>query len=67
MMETKNAILVNYAQALTNTVGNILAYAGSMGDNLEENLSYIKTLDVQMESLRGQTVLLQQALDNYPN
>ena len=64
-METKNAIILNYANALQTTAGNATMYASALGDNADENRGIIATLNVVLEAIRSQTVLLQQALDNY--
>lgn len=65
-METKNAIILNYASALTTASGNAAMYANSLtSDNKDENLAIIATLNVVLESIRSHTVLLQQALDSY--
>ena len=65
-METKNAIILNYASALANASSNATMYANSFtADNEQENLAIIATLNVVLEAIRSHTVLLQQALDSY--
>lgn len=66
-METKNIIIGNYGVALSNIVGNLNIAIGGLNDNPDENAATIKTLNVLLESVRSQTVLLQQAIDNYIN
>lgn len=65
-METKNIIINNYAMALGNLVSNLAGTAGLLNDNPDENTATIKTLNVILESVRSQTVLIQGALDSYP-
>lgn len=64
-METKNAIILSYANALQTTANNATMYSSALGANVDENKAIIATLNVVLESIRSQTVLLQQALDNY--
>ena len=64
-METKNAIIVNYANTLSVTVHNMIDVANTMHDNADENRATLKTLNVLLESVRSQTVNIQNAVDNY--
>lgn len=64
-METKNVILANYGGALSNIVGNLNIAISGLNDNADENAATIKTVNVLLESVRSQTVLLQQAVDSY--
>ena len=64
-METNNAIINNYANAVSMTASDITLYAGSLRDNIDENKAVIATLNVIVESMRSHIVLLQQALDKY--
>lgn len=64
-MDSKNTIILNYANALVTTASNASMYAGTLGDKEDENLATIATLNVILEAIRSQTVLLQQALDKY--
>ena len=64
-METKNTIIRNYANSLNEAACSVNASACTLGDSEAENIALIKTLNVLVESVRSQTVILQQALDNY--
>ena len=64
-METKNVIISNFANAINNIVVNLLGTVSTLNDNAEENAATIKTLNVILEGIRAQTVLIQQAIDNY--
>ena len=64
-METKNIIIANYGVALSNIVGNLNIAISGLNDNPNENEATIKTINVLLESVRSQTVLLQQAVDSY--
>lgn len=66
-MNTKNIIINNYASALTALVSNFAGTASTLNDNVDENMAIIKTLNVILESVRSQTVLVQSALDGYPD
>ena len=65
IMETKNIIIANYGVALSNIVGNLNIAINGLNDNPDENVATIKTINVLLESVRSQTVLLQQAVDSY--
>ena len=65
-METKNIILSNYAAALMGMISSLAATINTLTDNPDENAAIIKTLNVQIESVRSETVLIQGAIDNYP-
>lgn len=67
IMETKNIIIANYGGALSNIVGNLNIAIAGLNDNPDENAATIKTINVLLESVRSQTVLLQQAVDSYGN
>ncbi len=64
-METKNVILANYARSISDASNTISLTVSTLNDNADENAAIIKTLNVLVESLRSQTVLIQQALDSY--
>lgn len=64
-METKNVIIVNYADALVTATNDVTSCAAKLNDNIDENKAIIATLNVLLESVRSQTVLLQQAIDKY--
>lgn len=64
-MEDKNAVIIGYASALTSAAGAIANSAYSLSESEAQNTAMIKTLNVLVESLRSQTVLIQQALDSY--
>ena len=66
-METKNIILNNYSIALNNITNNYINVVSTLNDNADENAATIKTLNVIIESLRSQTVLIQQEIDKYFN
>lgn len=64
-METKNIILSNYATALVNLAANFSGTVNTMGDNMEQNIATVKTLNILLESVRAQTTIIQNALDTY--
>lgn len=64
-METKNAIIRNYADALVMTINDVTTCAANLNDNIDENKAMITTLNVLVEAIRSHTVLLQQAIDKY--
>ena len=64
-METKNKIIQNYAGSLMDAVNSVCVSASTLAENKDENDATIKTLNVLVESVRSQTVILQQAIDNY--
>lgn len=64
-METNNVIILNYANSLVEAAASVSSKAGMLNDNPDENAAAIKTLNVLLESVRSQTVLLQQAIDGY--
>lgn len=64
-METKNTIIRNFSGSLMDAVNAVNVTAYNLNDNAEENAAIIKTLNVLVESVRSQTVILQQAIDNY--
>lgn len=64
-METKNKIIQNYAGSLMNAVNAVCTETSMLAENKEENDATIKTLNVLVESIRSQTVILQQAIDEY--
>lgn len=66
IMETKNVILSNYATALSNMAVNFAGTVNSLGNNADENAATIKTLNILLESVRSELVIIQGALDSYP-
>ena len=64
-METKNKIIQNYAGSLMDATNAVLMSTNALADNKDENDAIIKTLNVLIESVRSQTVILQQAIDAY--
>ena len=64
-METNNTIIQNFANSLVDATGAVAVKASILDKNAEENAATIKTINVLIESVRSQTVLLQQAIDAY--
>lgn len=64
-METKNIILMNYGNALSNIIGNLNFAISGLNTNPDENAATIKTINVLIESVRSETVLIQNAIDEY--
>lgn len=64
-METNNIIIQNFAQSLVDAAIATSNKAVILSDNADENAATIKTMNVLLESVRSQTVLLQQAIDAY--
>lgn len=64
-METNNIIIQNFANSLTEAADSVTKKALLLSDNAMENMATIKTLNILLESVRSQTVILQQAIDEY--
>ena len=64
-METENIIIQNFANSLVDAAVATSNKAAILSDNANENAATIKTMNVLLESVRSQTVLLQQAIDAY--
>lgn len=64
-METKNTIINNYAASLMGMVGSVNEATSRLNDNVDESKAIIATINVLLESVRSQTVLLQNAIDKY--
>lgn len=64
-METKNTIIRNYANSLCDAAYAVATKTLTLGDNADENMAAIKTINILLESVRSQTVTLQQAIDEY--
>lgn len=64
-METENIIIQNYANSLVDAANSASGKALFLSGNPDENAATIKTMNVLLESVRSQTVLLQQAIDAY--
>lgn len=64
-METENIIVQNFAKSLVDAAIMTSEKANSLTNNADENAAIIKTMNVLIESVRSQTVLLQQAIDTY--
>ena len=65
-MEIANIILKTYSDALTAMVGNFCGSVSTLNDNITENLAIIKTLNIQIESIRSQIAIIQGVIDKYP-
>lgn len=64
-METKNTIIRNYSGSLMDATNAVNNTAYTLNEDEDENRAIIKTLNVLVESVRAQTVILQQAIDSY--
>lgn len=64
-METKNTIIQNFAGSLMDATNAVFSTTSRLAENKDENDAIIKTLNVLVESVRSQTVILQQAIDEY--
>ena len=65
-METKNIILGNYALALSSMVESLNEVIRTMtNDNSDENTATLRTLNVILESIKAQTLNVQNAIDLY--
>ena len=64
-METKNTIINNYAASLLGMIGSVNEATSRLNDNEDESKAIITTINVLLESVRSQTVLLQNAIDKY--
>lgn len=64
-METKNEILLMYAGSLVNATNAIFNSVATLGEDTDVNLATIRTINVLAESLRSQTVIFQNAVDEY--
>lgn len=62
----KNAILASYSSSLIDMVGSFNATVTSLlPDDEEFNKALVRTLNIQLEAVRSQTVIIQSALDSY--
>lgn len=64
-MEINNTIIQNFANSLVDAANMAAVKAATLNNNSDENMGIIKTLNVLLESVRSQTVLLQQSIDEY--
>lgn len=65
-METKNIILGNYVTALSSMVTSLNEVIRTMtNDNSDENTATLRTVNVILESVRAQTINVQNAVDTY--
>ena len=65
-METKNIILNNYVVALASMISSLENSIKTLTpDSVDENLATLRTINVILESVRVQTVNIQNAVDNY--
>lgn len=64
-METKNEILLKYAGSLVDATNAIFNSVATLGEDADVNLATIRTINVLAESLRSQTVIFQNAVDEY--
>lgn len=64
-METKNIIIKNYIETLLSQVLTMQATANSLNENNDENIATMKTFNVLIESVRSQTINIQNVVDTY--
>ena len=65
-METKTIILGNYVTALSSMVTSLDEVIRTMtNDNSDENTATLRTVNVILESVRAQTINIQNAVDTY--
>ena len=64
-MDTKNTIIQNYANSLVDAASAVAGKTTYLNDNVDENIATIKTINILLESVRSQTVILQQEIDKY--
>lgn len=64
-METKNAIIQNLTVSLADMVRLLMDTTSKLNENLDENIAIIKTININLESLRSQIVIIQQTVDSY--
>lgn len=65
-METKTIILGNYVTALSSMVTSLNEVIRTMtNDNSDENTATLRTVNVILESVRAQTINIQNAVDTY--
>ena len=64
-MEEKDNIICVYARTIYDASNSLMNNAMTLSENKSENGAIIKTLNVQLESLRSYIVLMQQAIDAY--
>ena len=65
-MENTNNILIGYSNALYNMIENMSRTISTLADNAEINQAIIKTINIQIESIRSQTTVIQSVIDGYP-
>lgn len=64
-MKTDIDIIKGFAVSLNDATAAVVSKSVMMDEDENENNAIIKTLNVLIESVRSQTVLLQQAIDAY--
>ena len=64
-MEEKNKIINNYARSILAAAESLCDTSQILNDKEEENVATVKTLNVQLETMRSLIVLCQQELDKY--
>ena len=64
-METKNAIILDFANSLVEITSLVASKAAGLSDNADENNAIIAVMNAYLETVRSNTVLLQNAVDKY--
>lgn len=64
-MNEKNTVITNYTNYLLTMVQSLLLTVGGLAEDPEINRGIITTADIQINAIKSQTVVLQNALDNY--
>lgn len=64
-METKNAIILDFANSLVEITSLVASKAAGLSDNADENTAIIAVMNAYLETVRSNTVLLQNAVDKY--
>lgn len=64
-MDEKNQVIYNYTRSISSSAQYLNDTACALNDKESENIATVKTLNVQLETLRSLIVLCQQELDKY--
>lgn len=64
-LNEKNAVIMNYVEALNIMVSNLYSTLHKLNNIDEINAGCIKTADIQLAAIKSQLIIIQDALDKY--
>lgn len=64
-IKDKNTVIVGYSETLTNLTAALMLLTQALGNNVDVNSGLIKSINLYIESIKGQTVILQTAIEQY--